>query len=43
VAELVRARAAVTPREMQDAYARVVCLGAQLRDRVAAELGESSP
>ncbi len=40
VAELVRARGAVTPREMHDAYARVVFLGAQLRDRCAAEFGE---
>lgn len=43
VAELVRARAAVTPREMQDAYARVVGLGAQLRDRGAAEFGHADP
>ncbi|MFO0624652.1 MAG: hypothetical protein U0325_03480 [Polyangiales bacterium] len=43
VAELVRARAAVSPGEVQDAYARVVRLGAQLRDRCAAEYGGVAP
>lgn len=43
VSELVRARGAVTPREMHDAYARVVLLGARLRDRCAAEFGEGLP
>lgn len=43
VAELVRARAAVSPREMQDAYARVVAAGAQLRDRCAADFGDGLP
>lgn len=43
VSELVRARAAASPREVHDAYARVVAAGARLRDRCAADFGEALP